>query len=115
LQAQPGLDLEIKFPFGSAELTGDAKALLQKLAHVLNADALASRPIKVVGHTDAAGSDELNAVLSVARAEAVSTYLAEQGVPGRRLVASGVGKRDHKNPQDPLAAENRRVEILPAG
>lgn len=113
--AQPGLDLEIRFPFGSAELSGDAKALLQKLAHVLNVGELASRSIKVVGHTDAAGSDELNRTLSMARAQAVSAYLAEQGVAGRRLAASGVGKSDQKNPQDPLAAENRRVEIVPVG
>lgn len=114
-QGQPGLDLEIKFPFGSAELTSDAKALLQKLAHVLSAGELASRSVKVVGHTDAAGSEELNKTLSVARAQAVSAYLAEQGVAGHRLTASGVGKNDYKNPQDPLAAENRRVEIVPFG
>lgn len=114
-QSQPGLDLEIKFPFGSAELTSDAKVLLQRLAHVLSAGELASRSIKVVGHTDAAGSDELNQTLSLARAQAVSAYLAEQGVAGRRLVASGVGKSEHKNAQDPLSAENRRVEIVPAG
>lgn len=114
-QGKPGLDLEIKFPFGSAELSADAKTLLQKLARVLAGGELASRTIKVVGHTDAAGSDELNQALSVARAQAVSAYLAEQGVPAQRLQALGVGKSDHKNPRDPMAAENRRVEIVPAG
>jgi outer membrane protein OmpA-like peptidoglycan-associated protein len=114
-QGKPGLDLEIKFPFGSAELSTDAKALLQKLARVLSSGELASRSIKVVGHTDAAGSDELNQALSVARAQAVSAYLADQGVPGQRLQALGVGKSDQKNPRDPMAAENRRVEIVPAG
>lgn len=113
--SQPGLDLEIQFPFGSAELSADTKALLQKLAHVLGTGDLASRTIKVVGHTDAAGSDELNKVLSANRAQAVSAYLAEQGISGRRLQASGVGKTDHKNARDPMAAENRRVEIVPAG
>ncbi len=112
---QAGIDLEIKFAFGSAALSSDAKVVLQRLAHVLSAGELASRRVKVVGHTDAAGSDELNNTLSVARAQAVSAYLAEQGVAGRRLEASGVGKSEQKNPQDPLAAENRRVEIVPAG
>eukprot|EP01037_Dinobryon_pediforme_P012411 gene12411-12497_t len=114
-QASPGLDLEIKFPFGSAELGADSKALLQKLAHVLGSGELANRTIKVIGHTDAAGSDELNQALSIARAQAVSAYLAEQGVSGGRLQPTGVGKSDHKNPKDPMAAENRRVEIVPAG
>lgn len=114
-QAQPGLDLEITFSFGSAELTGDAKGVLQKLAHVLSVGDLASRSIKLVGHTDAAGSDEMNKTLSMMRAQAVSAYLAEQGVAGRRLIASGVGSSVSKNPQNPLAAENRRVEIVPAG
>jgi outer membrane protein OmpA-like peptidoglycan-associated protein len=114
-QSSPGVDLEIKFPFGSAELSPDAKALLQKLARVLASGDLASRSIKVIGHTDAAGGEELNQSLSTARAQAVSAYLAEQGVSGQRLIPSGVGKSDHKNPKDPLAAENRRVEIVPAG
>jgi flagellar motor protein MotB len=51
----------------------------------------------------------------LARTQVVSAYLLEQGVAGRRLAASGVGKSDHNNPQDPLAAENRRVEIVSAG
>lgn len=67
------------------------------------------------GHRSAVGSEELNKTLLLARAQVVRAYLAEQGMARRRLAASGVGKSDHKNPQDPLAAENRRVEIVSVG
>jgi outer membrane protein OmpA-like peptidoglycan-associated protein len=110
---EASLDLEIQFPFGSAELTADARALLQRLSHVLGSGALASRTIKVIGHTDAAGGEELNLTLSAERARAVSAFLAQQGVASGRLQASGVGKASLKNAKEPLASENRRVEIVP--
>jgi outer membrane protein OmpA-like peptidoglycan-associated protein len=109
------VDLEIKFAFGSAELSSAAKSTLLTLAHVMNASALASKSFRVIGHTDGVGSDEVNDALSVARAQAVSAFLAQQGIVPTRLTAAGVGKRDYKNPQDPGSAVNRRVEILPAG
>ena len=65
----------------------------------------------MVGHADASGTPEANQALSVKRAEAVKAYLVGKGAEPAMLVAVGVGEKDLKNPSNPTAAENRRVEI----
>ena len=34
------------------------------------------------------------------------------GIDGKKLVATGMGAKHLKNPKQPLAAENRRVQIV---
>jgi flagellar motor protein MotB len=47
------------------------------------------------------------------RADAVRRYLiANFGIAENRLVARGFGSQRLKNPQQPLADENRRVQIV---
>lgn len=48
--------------------------------------------IAVTGHTDRIGSDSYNAKLSQRRAEAVSAYLVQAGVPAGKLASSGAGE-----------------------
>jgi outer membrane protein OmpA-like peptidoglycan-associated protein len=70
--------------------------------------------VRVVGHTDATGSDTINNPLSVRRAEAVRDYMAGKGVNPTRVATEGRGSRE------PVAdnaivtgrAQNRRVEIF---
>jgi outer membrane protein OmpA-like peptidoglycan-associated protein len=65
------------------------------------------------GHTDGKGSDAYNHDLSERRARAVKRFLIETyHVPAANLLAAGYGKEGYKNPADPLAAENRRVEVV---
>ena len=69
--------------------------------------------VDINGHTDSTGSLSHNMALSQRRATSVGSYLANQGVDGRRLAMNGMG------PNQPIAsnstpdgrAENRRVEI----
>jgi outer membrane protein OmpA-like peptidoglycan-associated protein len=109
------VDLEITFPFASADLSPDAQANLKLMAHVLNSPDRRQAGFKVIGHTDAAGTEAINQDLSEQRARAVSAFLVQQGVESARLNATGVGKQSFKDPQNPLSAVNRRVEIIPAG
>ena len=47
------------------------------------------------------------------RATAVKRYLTEKfHIPAANLVSAGYGKEGYKNPTDPFAAENRRVEVI---
>ena len=46
------------------------------------------------------------------RAAAVVQYLAQQGVQTDRLQAQGKGFSELLKPEDPLAADNRRVRIV---
>jgi OmpA-OmpF porin, OOP family len=99
------------FRIGSAELPELLKKQLDVFADVLKGKKGTGRQVKVIGHADASGSPETNQALSVKRAEAVKTYLVQKGADPDMLVVIGVGEKDLKNPANPTAAENRRVEI----
>ena len=115
--ADPGtaasIDLEIFFAYKSADITPKAAAQLAPLGRALSDPRLAGDRFLIAGHTDSKGGADYNLSLSQKRAEAVREFLiAEFGVDGHRLVARGTGSTSLKNPAQPLAAENRRVQIV---
>jgi outer membrane protein OmpA-like peptidoglycan-associated protein len=74
------------------------------------------RKLKIVGHTDARGSEPYNQALSERRAAAVRSYLkAEFGVAADQLEIMGEGEREPVSGSDPYAADNRRVEFHAEG
>ncbi len=104
-------DNAILFDFDSYTLRPAAQADLAQLSNSLanypNTDAL------VVGYTDATGSEDYNQTLSERRANAVATYLAQQGVAPGRMQISGMGESNPvaSNATDEGRQQNRRVEI----
>lgn len=72
------------------------------------------RPALVEGHTDSTGAEAYNVSLSQRRADAVVTFLVENGIEPSRLLARGYG------PALPVATNataegrqrNRRVEVV---
>jgi outer membrane protein OmpA-like peptidoglycan-associated protein len=109
----PQLDLEIFFAFDSAELQPEATSRLDKLGQVLADPALHQNNIVIGGHTDRKGSAEYNQGLSERRAASVANYLVSKfGLDRNNLVAVGYGFEQLKNASDPLAAENRRVQVV---
>jgi len=110
---RPKINLEINFEFNSAKLTPTATPQLNNLGEALTSSDLKGSIVMLGGHTDAKGSDEYNQRLSERRAETVKRYLIDKyHIPATNLVAAGYGEQGLKNPADPLAAENRRVEIV---
>jgi len=105
-----GLDMLVTFELNSADLTEQARTNLAVFAEALTDTRLANIKFLVEGHTDARGSDALNAELSEARASAVMAYLSNLGVSQERLTALGLGKSQPRT-EDPLDPENRRVEL----
>lgn len=69
--------------------------------------------IKIIGHTDAVGSDEANQRLSEGRANAIRTELINRGIDANRIEAEGRGESEPiaDNDTDEGRAINRRVEI----
>lgn len=100
------------FETGSAKLKADAKAFLDNLANDLNANP--AWTVKVAGHTDNVGSEGINQVLSIKRAESVKAYLASKGVAAERIAAEGFGlsKPLVCNDTEEGKSKNRRVEII---
>lgn len=80
----------ILFQSGSAKMTDASAPALDELAGYLSICPAAT--VHVEGHTDADGADDLNLVLSVARAEAVVNALIARGVRSERLYAVGYGE-----------------------
>ena len=106
----------VLFDSGKADLHPSAHRILDKVAKVLNE--VPGQPVGVEGHTDnvpikVSGWPD-NKALSVARANAVVSYLIQQGVNSTRLMPIGYGE------EKPIASngtsagrkKNRRVEIV---
>lgn len=102
----------VLFDFDRSDLTADSKTTLDKLVTVLNK--YPDTDIELQGHTDNQGSDRYNQSLSERRARSVSGYLADNGIPGKRVKVKGFGESVPKydNSTDNGRAQNRRVEFL---
>jgi OmpA-OmpF porin, OOP family len=112
----PSVDLEVRFQFGSAELTDEARRVLDQLGAALTDPRLASYRFKLVGHTDVVGSEAYNLSLSTERAATVRTYLRERlQVSESRLESIGVGESQLRDPTHPTSGVNRRVQVMNVG
>jgi outer membrane protein OmpA-like peptidoglycan-associated protein len=112
----PNVDVQIFFAFDSAEIASEARPSLDELGKALSDAKLGDASFLIAGHTDAKGSDGYNLALSQRRAASVKAFLVETyGVDGNRLAVIGFGEEQLKNPDDPLADENRRVQIVNTG
>ncbi len=100
----------IYFDIGSAVLTGEAEAILERL--VADPARAGWTRITLAGHADTSGPARLNRRLSAARVEAVRTRLIDAGVPATIIGVRVVGERQARSGS---AADDRRVEIFVTG
>lgn len=113
VQNKPSIDLEINFDFNSATLNQKTMPLAMRLGRTLLSPELKGVVFLVGGYTDAKGADSYNLDLSRRRAEAIKAFLVQSfGVPAANLIPVGFGKEHPKNPDNPFADENRRVQIV---
>lgn len=111
--ALPTADLEIYFDFDSAAITPAALPILKTLGQALSDGRLAGGMFIVGGHTDAKGEADYNQRLSQRRAQAIREFLlSNYPIATDRLTAIGYGEEQLKAPSEPLAAVNRRVQII---
>jgi len=102
----------VTFETGRAVLRPEAKDVADQIYNLL-IEAENSK-LEIIGHTDNTGTRDGNYSLSLARAEAVKSYLMAKGIPGTRFQ-----KIDGKGQDEPVAdnktesgkARNRRVVI----
>lgn len=99
------LDADIGFATGSAELTDDAKLLLQPAVDQI----AGSSEVCVEGFADSVGANADNLALSQARAEAVADFLSVSGVTAAiQAVGRGESEATADDVDDPAL---RRVDI----
>jgi OOP family OmpA-OmpF porin len=101
----------IEFESGQAVIRPSGLVILDEMAAALLK--VKGKKVEVIGHTDNTGLRDSNLALSLARAEAVRTYLAGKSIDTAMISVSGQG------PDRPVAdnasaegrARNRRIEF----
>ena len=110
---KPNIDLEITFDYNSANIGSKSLASVQALGRALTNPDLKGSTFVVAGHTDAAGSDGYNQDLSERRADSIKRYLMDNyHIAPSDLVTVGYGKTKLKDPNQPMAEVNRRVQVV---
>jgi outer membrane protein OmpA-like peptidoglycan-associated protein len=110
---KPKIDLEINFDYNSADISAKSLPAVQALGRALTNAGLKGSTFVVAGHTDAAGGEAYNQDLSERRADSIKRYLVDKyGITGTDLVTVGYGKSKLKDPNQPMAEVNRRVQVV---
>jgi outer membrane protein OmpA-like peptidoglycan-associated protein len=112
-KTKPNIDLEINFDYNSADISAKSMPSVQALGKALANPDLKGSTFVVAGYTDAAGGEAYNQDLSERRADAIKRYLVDKyGIAGSDLVTVGYGKTKLKDPSQPMAEANRRVQVV---
>ncbi|WP_298900065.1 OmpA family protein [uncultured Psychroserpens sp.] len=103
----------ILFDSGSSNIQVQSYGIIRQISQVLQQDK--NIQLKIIGHTDADGTDENNIKLSKSRAEAVKQALIKvYNIDSSRLISDGKGESepvgDNSTPEG--KAQNRRVEFI---
>ncbi len=110
---KPNIDLEITFDYNSADISTKSLPSVQALGKALTNPDLKGSTFVVAGHTDAAGGEAYNQDLSERRADSIKRYLTgKYSIAAADLVTVGYGKSKLKDPANPLAEMNRRVQVV---
>lgn len=101
----------ILFPTGKWTINQGAQSELKQFAMSLAQNPMTD--VSIYGYTDNTGSMSANEKVSTNRADAVKTFLYNQGIANSRMIAKGLPMQDYVASNDTEAgrAQNRRVEI----
>lgn len=106
---------DVLFDSGRATLRPGAREKLAKVAGIVLA--YPGLRLEVEGHTDSVGPADYNQDLSERRANAVRSFLIDQGMPSNTIAARGFGMTQPVATTGTSAGrqENRRVELVVSG
>ncbi|MDH3832256.1 MAG: OmpA family protein [Gammaproteobacteria bacterium] len=110
------LDGAILFPFDSAVLSDDGKAIIDERIAKYRGKVQDMLDIDVVGYADSVGAEDYNQTLSVERAQAVADYIdAQTGIPHHKIKTRGKGESRAEGDTAEDQAMDRRVIINVTG
>lgn len=101
---------EFLFGFDKYNLRPEASTALDDLARRLSDTKV--QAVRIEGNTDFMGSEQYNQALSERRANTVSNYLINRGVPAQKITAVGLGEsqaRMTQQCQDQVAQLGKKV------
>ena len=106
---------DVLFDTGKYTLKPNTQVALAKVATIL--ELYPGLKVQVEGYTDSVGSDAYNQTLSENRANAVESFLVQNGVPAANATAAGYGKANPVADNTTVAgrAQNRRVNLVVSG
>lgn len=106
-------NLYILFEHDSHVIKQESKPVLDEFLEKLK-NSKNKYEIKIIGHTDADGSDTYNLNLSASRAKSVMNYLIRNEVDYKNISSKGFGENRPivNNDTELNKAKNRRVEII---
>lgn len=102
----------INFKTNSTDIPSPNQAILDKAAVLLGQ--MPTVHLKIVGHTDNAGTADYNKKLSTERAQAVSDYFVAKGLAKERFLVVGAGFDEPiaSNANEQGRFRNRRIEFV---
>lgn len=111
-----GIGENVLFDEAKATIRSDAEANLKQIAGSID-KRYNGGEIRVYGFTDAQGSAGYNKDLAQQRADAVKTWLQNNGVDGSRISVAAIGEAQPvaSNSTEEGRQQNRRVEIVARG
>lgn len=101
----------IKFESGKDVIKQSSNPILENVLGIMERNN--AYHLKIEGHTDSQGNDDMNLELSKKRAKAVLDYLVSNGIDASRLSSTGFGETRPVADNGTAAgrADNRRVEL----
>jgi outer membrane protein OmpA-like peptidoglycan-associated protein len=110
--SEPLSDETLLFAFDSADLSDDAKEVLDDLISALDGRE-SVQTITIRGYADATGPEEYNEQLSQRRAESVRNYLRDKGIQADNWNVEAFGEENPvaSNDDERGRRENRRVVV----
>ena len=112
---------EMLFDFDSANLTDNAKLIIDERIDRFKGRVKATTKMQIVGHTDSSGSEEYNQKLSEKRAQAVADYILAHAMrddmTADKIQVTGKGESEPAASNDTREGrmQNRRVEVYAEG
>jgi hypothetical protein len=116
LGTKPAIDLAFEFHDGDFVETLGRHPQVVALGKALSDPGLKNATFVIACYVKVSGSPEHNLELSERCASLVRQVLIEQyGLRPQALVAVGYGESRLKNPENPMAAENQRLQVVNMG
>jgi peptidoglycan-associated lipoprotein len=100
------------FDFDSAQVSNEARDVLNQIANCFKDGAGKGQNLNIVGHADPRGETEYNFALGQRRAGAIAGFLTKAGLAETRIETSSRGELEASGSDEQSWAKDRKVEIL---